>query len=165
LTHRLTALARSNALIVVPEQVTALATGLLGDLMMAVLFNVQYLAFGYHSGSLQAGIEHASALRRVSSLLIAGAFGGVAWFLLRRYTKGEHSEIDESIWNGDGQLSWRRCLGTSLISEVVISMGASIGREAAPKLLGGASASVLAGCRLTPGYNDLRCTSPAKRSM
>jgi CIC family chloride channel protein len=123
---------------------TGVATGLLGDLMMAVLFNVQYLAFGYHSGSLQAGIEHASALRRVSSLLIAGAFGGVAWFLLRRYTKGEHSEIDESIWNGDGQLSLRRCLGTSLISEVVIGMGASIGREAAPKLLGGASASVLA---------------------
>ncbi len=33
----------------------------------------------------------------------------------------------------------------SVISEVVIGMGASIGREAAPKLLGGASASVLAG--------------------
>ena len=32
-----------------------------------------------------------------------------------------------------------------MISEVVIGMGASIGREAAPKLLGGASGSVLAG--------------------
>ncbi len=31
---------------------------------------------------------------------------------------------------------WRRCLGTSVISEVVIGMGASIGREAAPKLAG-----------------------------
>ena len=123
---------------------TGVATGLLGDLMMALLFNVQYLAFGYHSGSLQAGIEHATPLRRVSSLLIAGVFGGVAWYLLRRYTKGEHSEIDDVIWDGDGQLSFRRCLGTSLISEVVIGMGASIGREAAPKLLGGASASVLA---------------------
>jgi CIC family chloride channel protein len=123
---------------------TGVATGLLGVLMMAILFNVQYLAFGYHSGSLEAGVEHASALRRVGSLLIAGAFGGVAWFLLRRYTQGEHSEIDESIWNGDGQLSFRRCLGTSVISEVVIGMGASIGREAAPKLLGGASASMFA---------------------
>ena len=72
-------------------------------------------------------------------------FGGVAWFLLRRYTRGEPSEIDEAVWDGDGRLSFRRCLGTSVISEVVIGMGASIGREAAPKLLGGASGSVLAG--------------------
>ena len=121
------------------------AAGLLGALMMLILFNVQYAAFGYHSGSLQEGVEHASAGRRVGSLLIAGAFGGVAWFLLRRYTAGEPSEIDEALWAGDGRLSFRRCLGTSVISEVVIGMGASIGREAAPKLLGGASGCVLAG--------------------
>src|ERR1035441_1321034 len=96
--------------------VTGVAAGLLGALMMLILFNVQY-----------------------------AAFGGVAWSLLRRYTKGEPSEIDEALWTGDGRLSFRRCLGTSVISEVVIGMGASIGREAAPKLLGGASASVLAG--------------------
>ena len=124
---------------------TGIAAGLLGALMMAILFNVQYAAFGYHEGSLQYGVEHAPAARRVASLLIAGAFGGVAWFLLRRHTKGEPSEIDESLWNGDGRLSFRRSLGTSVISEVVIGMGASIGREAAPKLLGGASGSVLAG--------------------
>jgi CIC family chloride channel protein len=121
------------------------ATGLIGDLMMLILFHVQYLAFGYHSGSLQQAVERASAVRRVGSLLIAGAFGGVAWYVLRRLTTGEHSEIDNALWNGDGRLSFRRSLGTSVISEVVIGMGASIGREAAPKLLGGASASVLAG--------------------
>jgi CIC family chloride channel protein len=122
-----------------------IAAGLVGALMMAILFNVQYAAFGYHSGSLQHGVEQASALRRVTSLLIAGVFGGVAWYLLRRYTRGEPSEIDEAIWSGDGKLSFRRSLGTSVISEVVIGMGASIGREAAPKLMGGACASVLAG--------------------
>lgn len=124
---------------------TGVATGLFGDLMMLVLFHIQFLAFGYHSGTLQHAVEQAPAGRRVSSLLIAGAFGAVAWYLLRRSTKGEHSEIDDAIWTRDGRLSFRRCLGTSVISEVVIGMGASIGREAAPKLLGGASASVLAG--------------------
>ena len=124
---------------------TGIAAGLLGALMMAILFNVQYAAFGYHAGSLEHGVAQASAARRVASLLIAGVFGGVAWFLLRRYTKGEPSELDEAVWNGDGRLSFRRCLGTSVISEVVIGMGASLGREAAPKLLGGASGSVLAG--------------------
>jgi chloride channel protein, CIC family len=102
-------------------------------------------AFGYHSGSFQYGVEQAPAARRVASLLIAGVFGGVGWFLLRRYTSGQPSEIDESLSHGDVQLSFRRSLGSSVISEVVIGMGASIGREAAPKLLGGAAGSVLAG--------------------
>ena len=122
-----------------------IAAGLLGALMMGILYNVQYAAFGYHSGTLQHGVEQASALRRVASLLIAGVFGGGAWYLLQRYTRGEPSEIDEAVWSGEGRLSFRRCLGTSVISEIVIGMGASIGREAAPKLLGGAAASVLAG--------------------
>ena len=135
---------------------TGVATGLLGALMMVILFNVQHLAFGYQTGTFQAAVEHASAARRVTSLVLAGAFGGVAWFLLRRYTKGKRSEIDDAIWNGDGRLSFRRSLGTSVISEVVIGMGASMGREAAPKLMGGASASVLGRwTRLTPQQRRL----------
>jgi chloride channel protein, CIC family len=57
-----------------------IATGLLGPLMMALLFNVQYAAFGYHSGTLEHGAGQAPAARRVTSLLIAGVFGGVAWY-------------------------------------------------------------------------------------
>jgi H+/Cl- antiporter ClcA len=38
----------------------------------------------------------------------------------------------------------RRSLLTSLVSEVVVGAGASIGREAAPKLMGGASGSLIA---------------------
>jgi H+/Cl- antiporter ClcA len=124
---------------------TGVAADLFGDLMMLLLFSVEHLAFGYQAGPFEAGVQHAAAVRRVAVLLAAGEFGGVAWYLLRRSTKGEKSEIDDVVWNGDGRLSFRRCLGTSAISEVVIGMGASLGREAAPKLLGGASASVLAG--------------------
>jgi chloride channel protein, CIC family len=57
---------------------TGVATGLLGALLMVILFNVQHLAFGYHTGTFQAAVEHASAARRVTSLVLAGAFGGVA---------------------------------------------------------------------------------------
>ena len=39
---------------------TGIAAGLLGALMMAILFNVQYAAFGYHAGSLQHGAAQAS---------------------------------------------------------------------------------------------------------
>lgn len=124
---------------------TGVATGLFGDLMMLVLHAFEHLAFGSGPGDFQTHVENSSAGRRVASLAIAGAFAGPAWYLLRRFTKGEHSEVDEAIWAGDGQLSVRRSLVSGLISEVVIGMGASIGREAAPKLMGGVSGSVTAG--------------------
>jgi len=136
--------------------VTGVATGLFGDLMMMILFWFQHTAFNYHTGSFESAVENVSGLRRVVVLLIAGAVGGVAWYVLRRYTKGECSEVDEAVWNGSGKLSLRRSLGTSVISEVVIGMGASLGREAAPKLMGGASASVLAAwVHLSPAQRRL----------
>jgi chloride channel protein, CIC family len=135
---------------------TGVAAGLFGDLMMLILFSVQHVAFGYHTGSLEAAVERASDVRRLVVLLCAGVFGGVAWFLLRRYTAGEKSELDDVVWGDDARLSFRRSLGTSIISEVVIGMGASMGRENAPKLMGGLSASVLAGwAKLTPAQRRL----------
>ena len=125
--------------------ITGVAAGLLGVAMMAILFFVEHTAFGYQHGSFQAAVEHASGQRRVIVLLIAGAFGGLAWYLLRHYTAGRNSDIDDALWAGSGHLSFRRSLGTSVISEIVVGMGASLGREAAPKLLGGASGSALAG--------------------
>jgi len=120
---------------------TGIATGLFGDFLMWILFGVQHLAFGYHSGELQTAVEHASKVRRVLSLTLGGVFAGVAWYLLRRYLKYDKSEIDDAVWSGDGSLSLRRCFLTSVISEIVIGAGASIGREAAPKLMGGVSAA------------------------
>lgn len=135
---------------------TGVATGLFGDLLMLILFGVQHHTFDYHSGDLQSAVERTSYLRRVLSLSIAGVFGGFSWYLLRRYLKYDNSEIDDAVWRGDGKLSFRRSLLTSLISEVVIGMGASMGREAAPKLMGGVSGSVLATwARLSPAQRRL----------
>jgi H+/Cl- antiporter ClcA len=135
---------------------TGVAAGLFGDLMMLILFTVQRLAFGWRGGSLESAVAQVPDVRRVMVLLIAGAFGGAAWYLLRRLTPGEKTEIDDVVWGEGARLSFRRSLGTSVISEVVIGMGASIGRENAPKLMGGAAASVLAGwARLSPGQRRL----------
>lgn len=43
---------------------------------MALLFRVEHVAFGYHSGDLESVVQSASALRRVTSLRAAGVFGG-----------------------------------------------------------------------------------------
>ena len=135
---------------------TGVAAGLFGDAMMALLFGAQHLAFNYSSGPFEQAVERAGDSRRLISLLVAGTVGGISWYLLRRYTKAEKSEVDDAIWRGDARLSFRRCLGTGVISEVVIGMGASMGREQAPKLLGAASGSVLSGwLRLTDGQRKL----------
>jgi CIC family chloride channel protein len=122
---------------------TGVATGLFGAGLMALLQFVEKIAFSYHGGSYQAAVAATSNLHRLTSLVLAGIIGALGWFLVRRYLKNEKSEIDDALWNGDGELGVRRSLATSVISEVVIGMGASVGREAAPKLMGGASASLL----------------------
>ena len=125
--------------------VAGVATGLFGALLMFVLFGVEHLVYGHRSTSFEYAVAHSGAVRRVAALAVAGAVGGVAWYLLRRVTPGERAEVDDAIWNGTGELSFRRSLGNGLISELVVGMGASIGRENAPKVLGGAAASVLSG--------------------
>jgi H+/Cl- antiporter ClcA len=133
-----------------------LAAGLLGDLMMMILFGVQDLAFGTGSGDFQSHVERASGAHRVIVLAIAGAVAGPAWYALRRWTAGELTEVDEVVWTGTGRLSPRRAFLSGVISEVVIGMGASIGREAAPKALGGLSAELASGWfRLGPGQRKL----------
>lgn len=123
--------------------VTAVATGLLGAAMMAVLHAAQHLAFGCRTGPFGAAVERASGTRRLLALAIGGAVVGVAWFLLRRRTSGS-SDVDDAIWAGSGELAFGRSLGTGVLSEVAVGAGASLGREAAPKLLGGAAGSLLA---------------------
>ncbi len=136
--------------------VTGIVTGLFGDFLMWVLAIFEGLAFHYRSGSFQNAVAAVSRERRITMIAIAGVVGAISWYLIRRYLRHETSEIDHAVWNGDGELSPRRCLLTSVVSEVVIGMGASIGREAAPKLMGGASGSVLAHWfALTPAQKRL----------
>jgi chloride channel protein, CIC family len=125
--------------------ITGVAAGVFGALTLLLLFTVQHLAFNYSSGPFEQAVKRSSDARRLIVLLIAGAFGGPAWYVLRRYTKGEKSEVDDSIWTGDARLSFRRCLGTGVIAEIVTGLGASLGREQAPKLMGAASGSVVSG--------------------
>lgn len=135
---------------------TGVATGLFGDLMMWILAEAERAGYHYHSGSFQDAVAAVSSSRRILSLLMASAIGAVSWYLIRRYLHREKSDIDDAIWNGDGELSVRRSFLTSIVSEIVIGLGASIGREAAPKLMGGTSGSVVSNWfHLTPAQKRL----------
>ena len=129
---------------------TGVLAGLFGALMMFLLRQAQHVAFGYDLGSLiylgnenfQNAAEHASGARRIVSLAIAGVLGGGAWYLVRRYVPGR-TDIEDQVWSGTGDISLRRSLGTAVISEFAVGFGASLGREAAPRLLGAAWGSFL----------------------
>lgn len=135
---------------------TGVATGLLGVLMMLLLHSVEQAVFATSPGGFAVFVGQTPPSRRLIALICAGAFAGVAWYLLRRWTAGKRSDLDDSLWTGTGELSFRRSFGSSVFSEVVVGAGASLGREAAPKLLGAAAGSLLARWRhLTPGQRRL----------
>ena len=123
---------------------------------MEVLHGVARLAFGSGPGNFEAHALAASSGRRVAALAVGGAVVGPAWYLLRRLTAGETTDLDDSLWTGHGDLSARRSFLSSILSEVAVGSGASLGREAAPKLMGAVSGSVLARWRkLSPAQQRL----------
>jgi H+/Cl- antiporter ClcA len=124
--------------------VTGVLSGLFGIALMMLLFAVERIAFGAAPGHFTDAVIRADGHHRVLTLVLAGVIAGVGWFLLRRYTQGQRAEIDNALWSNDSTLSFPRSLGTSVLSEVVVGMGASLGREAAPKLMGGVCGSLLA---------------------
>lgn len=132
--------------------ITGVVSGLLGDALMWLLKLTSYLAFGARGfDDFAAKVAAADGWSRLWPVLLGGVIAGVGWYLLRRFTPGRKSEVDDVLWTGEGRLSFRRSVGTSVLSEIVVGLGASLGREAAPKLMGAVSGNVLAGwLRLTP---------------
>ncbi len=135
---------------------TGVGAGVGGIAMMYILFHVQRLVYHYSTGEFQTAVGLVSPTYRFVALLIAGLIGGPAWYLLNRYTKGQKTEVDDVVWSGEGDLSYPKSIITSVIQEVVIGFGASLGREAAPKLLGALSGTY---------FGKLAHLSPAQRRL
>jgi len=123
--------------------IASVLTGLMGDALMAILKFAERLAFNYHGGDYAAAAAATPPLHRVVVLTLAGIIGAVCWFGIRKWLKHQKSEVDDVLWRGDARLGVMRSTLTSVVSEIVIGMGGSIGREAAPKLMGGVAASWL----------------------
>ena len=145
---------------------TGVATGLLGVAMMLLLRGVETLAFGDQSDGFLASVDRATPVHRIVVLIIGGIIGGVGWYALRRWGRWGSTDVDDEIWTGTASLSFRRSLGSSALSEVVVGAGASLGREAAPKQLGAAAASLFARwARLTVGQRRLLVACGAGAGM
>jgi chloride channel protein, CIC family len=86
---------------------------------------------------------HSNAWRHIWVLLIAGALTGAGQIVLRRLTSGNGIDIAEAISELAGRLPVLRTLGSAVLSILVVGMGASLGREGAPKQVGAVLANAL----------------------
>ncbi|MDV9194832.1 chloride channel protein [Streptomyces sp. Wh19] len=74
--------------------------------------------------------------------------------------------MSTALWRDKGHLPLRRSLGTAVLSVVIVGMGASLGREAAPRLAGAAPASRLSDwARIDTAHRRLLATCGAGAGM
>jgi chloride channel protein, CIC family len=121
--------------------VTGLSTGAAAAVLTKILFLVQHAVWpGPH---LLDAAERQDAWHHIAALLAAGALTGLGQIALRRLSSGNSIDITEALTNFAGRMPALRTLGTATLSVVVVGMGASLGREGAPKQAGAVIANIL----------------------
>ena len=121
---------------------TGVGAGLAGAILTSLLFLVQHHAWpGPH---LLDAARDADAWHHIGILLGAGVLTGVGQVVLRKLSSGNSIDITEAIKQFAGRLPPLRTLGSATLSVVVVGMGASLGREGAPKQAGAVIANALA---------------------
>ncbi len=119
---------------------TGAAAGGCAIALVALLHAAGHLAYP-GPGSFLTTVRRASAVRRVVVLLVAGAVAGAGWSVLRAHTRS--AEVEASVHAGQADVPLPRSLGTSVLVTVTVGLGSSLGREAAPRQMGAACASLL----------------------
>jgi H+/Cl- antiporter ClcA len=124
-------------------------TGLGGAALIELLRAIQHLAWSYHSGDFLTGVERTSATRRVLVLAVGGVVAGGGSLALAQYHPGE---VSEAIWLRGARLPLLASLARAVQSIVIVALGASLGREAAPQQTGAALASALSDWARLPDW-------------
>ena len=124
---------------------TGAFTGLGAAALTKLLEAVQRWAWQGSGTDLLASAVTASPLRHVLILVAAGILTGVGQFVLRRLSSGNGIDTTAAIWFHAGRVPTLRTLGSAVLSVVVVGMGASLGREGAPKQAGAVFANFFAG--------------------
>lgn len=120
--------------------------GLVGGLLTLLLHLVQDLAFGYHDASFQAGVDAAPGWRRLLVLTVAGLVAGLGWWWLRGPVSrrlGAMHGVSGTVWSPGARMGLRRTTLDGVLQIVVVGMGASLGREGAPREIAAALGSRL----------------------
>ena len=121
---------------------TGIATGLAAAALTSLLQLVQHVMWP-GPGTLLDAAGNAGALRHILVLLAAGVVTGAGQLVLGRLSSGNGIDITAAIWFHAGRLPPLRTLGSAILSVVIVGMGASLGREGAPKQAGSVAANAI----------------------
>jgi chloride channel protein, CIC family len=133
-----------------------IAAGLGAGLLMRLLRAVQRLGWPVYRDNFLAAVQATSWEHRILIVFAAGILVAAMRWVLREATGGHSAELVEAIWFHAGRMPVGRTLARAILSIVVVGLGASVGREAAPKQTGAVVASALARrAQLPPGHRRL----------
>ena len=121
---------------------TGIGTGVSAAVLTKVLELVQRLAWPGDASVLVAA-AHSGPWRHLLVLTGAGVLTGIGQLLLVRLSSGNGIDTAEAIWFSAGRMPPVRTLGSAVLSVLVVGMGASVGREGAPKQAGAVIANAL----------------------
>jgi len=119
-----------------------ISTGIGAAALTKFLEFIQHAAWSGSGLHIVAAAEGASPWRHVLVLLGAGAVVGIGQFVLGRLSVGNGIDITAAIWFSAGRLPIVRTLGSAVLSVITVAMGASLGREGAPKQAGAVFANM-----------------------
>jgi CIC family chloride channel protein len=125
----------------------------LGAAVLTLLLNaVERTSWDYRSGTFLSAVMRSGADRRLVVLFLAGVVAGVGGLLIRRVPGAGPGEISDGLWLGGARLVFWRSQARGVLSILIVGMGASLGREAAPQLTGAAAASKLSEWAQVPAW-------------
>jgi H+/Cl- antiporter ClcA len=116
---------------------TGIGAGVSGAALTLLLHLVQHFAFGYTEDTFLTGVERASGLRRILVLTGAGVVAGAGWWALRRYAPWV-PRVHDAVGDDRVRLPLLPVALDAALQIVVVALGASLGREGAPRQLGAA---------------------------
>src|ERR1019366_2147462 len=115
---------------------TGIGAGIAAAALTRLLEMVQHIMWNGSGANLLEAAERAGAWRHILVLLGAGVLTGAGQIVLRHLSSGNGIDTTAAIWFHAGRMPAWRTLGSALLSVIIVGMGASLGREGAPKQAG-----------------------------
>ena len=112
------------------------AAGLAAGGLTKILEAVQAFAWHGSGTNILRSAQSVSAWRCVLVLLIAGLVTAAGQIILRSLSSANGIDTTAAIWFYAGRMPAMRTLGSAVLSILVVGLGASLGREGAPKQAG-----------------------------
>lgn len=113
-----------------------ISAGLAAAVLTKLLEAVQAFAWHGSKTNILISAQNSPAWRCVLILFIAGLVTGLGQVALRRLSSANGIDTTAAIWFYAGRMPPVRTLGSAVLSILVVALGASLGREGAPKQAG-----------------------------